>query len=381
MTSSSNQKLTSVGLSATSEKMLKVREMVFAEWERRVRAELAEASQLQHAMLVDSLPAFYDLIAEAVTPDHPRLLGTSGSTLAAEHGGERARLTTYDHKSLIGEYQLFRWTIFEVLYREGVNLNSDEVIAINASIDTGIKDAVAAFALAHTELRERLAAALTHDLRSPLATVSNALELILITNDLPRVKVIAGKALDNVNRMDTMLRELLDTMAFHGGQQLSLSLSRFDIYEIVKEIQIDANGQIAQQLQFLGGPVSGWWDRTAMRRAVENLVVNAYKYGRQNSPITIKTDESHNRLLLSVHNIGDPIPLCDQEKIFQAYVRGENAKRGPGQGWGIGLPYVRAVAESHGGSMALDSTEERGTTFLIDIPLDARPFLGSPTLT
>jgi signal transduction histidine kinase len=50
------------------------------------------------------------------------------------------------------------------------------------------------------------------------------------------------------------------------------------------------------------------------------------------------------------------------------------------EGWGIGLSYVRAVAESHGGSIGVDSSLERGTTFVIDIPVDGRPYEDSPSV-
>uniref|UniRef100_UPI0028A8187C ATP-binding protein n=1 Tax=Massilia alkalitolerans TaxID=286638 RepID=UPI0028A8187C len=52
---------------------------------------------------------------------------------------------------------------------------------------------------------------------------------------------------------------------------------------------------------------------------------------------------------------------------------------GNGEGWGVGLPYVRRVAEAHGGSVMMSSSLEEGTAFVIDIPLDARPFAGAPT--
>lgn len=61
--------------------------------------------------------------------------------------------------------------------------------------------------------------------------------------------------------------------------------------------------------------------------------------------------------------------------------RAEAAKSGDKQGWGIGLPFVRAVAESHGGSVGLDSSDERGTTFIIDIPVDGNLYANAPTLS
>ena len=381
MSQFSDQKQTSEGLSNTSKRMLELRNAVFAEWENRVRVELPQADALQHPILIDTLPAFYDNIAEAVTLDYPRPIATSGTTLAAEHGGERARLTAYDHQALIGEYQLFRWVVFDVLYREGVRLIPQEVLAINASIDAGIKDAVSAFALVHTALRERFVAALTHDLRTPLGAASTALELSLMPNDLPRTKILTAKALDNIHRMSAMIHELLDTMAFHSGQQLSLHVSHFDAFEVIKEILVHATGPVAPRLHVVEKEIFGWWDRSALRRAVENMVANAFKYGRPNTPITVNLEQSHERLLLSVHNEGAAIPLEEQESIFQMYVRAENTRQSAGPGWGIGLPYVRAVAESHGGNITVDSSAERGTKFVIDVPLDCRPYVSAPTIT
>jgi signal transduction histidine kinase len=117
-----------------------------------------------------------------------------------------------------------------------------------------------------------------------------------------------------------------------------------------------------------------------MKRALENLVGNAVKYGAPDKQIRIKIDEMHERLLLSVHNEGNPIPPEELEDIFQFFQRSLTAKESKKQGWGIGLPYVREVAESHGGSIGVDSAAERGTTFLIDIPVDARPYQNAPTL-
>jgi signal transduction histidine kinase len=379
MTLASDQKRDTDGLSTTSRRMLALREQVCAEWEGSVRAGLEPASTLPHPLLIDTLPAFYDNIAEALTPDYPRNTGVDGTTLAAEHGGERARLTHYDPPALVGEYQKFRWVIFDVLNREGVALSCDEIQTINASIDAGIKEAVGAFALVHGALRERFAAALTHDLRGPLSIASSALELITIVDDPAKMKTLAAKALKSVERMDGMIRELLDTMAFHSGEMLSLTMSQFDIGEVVNEVLVARAGKAAP-VELAGAQIRGWWDRPALTRALENLLTNAGKYGQQGAAIAIRVAETHGRMLLSVHNEGIAIPPEEHDAIFRMYRRAECTQSSPQQGWGIGLPYVRAVAESHGGSIVLDSAPERGTTFTIDIPIDCRPFVGAPTL-
>lgn len=78
-----------------------------------------------------------------------------------------------------------------------------------------------------------------------------------------------------------------------------------------------------------------------------------------------------------VHNQGDPIAPEDSESIFQLYRRA--GSQGQGGGWGVGLPYLRRVAEAHGDSVLMSSSQDDGTVFVIDIPTDARPFNGAPT--
>ena len=360
--------------------MLDLRDAVFEAWETRVRERVAQARNVQPPILIDTLPAFYDNIVESISPDYPRTSAVDGATVAAEHGGERARITSYDHSALIEEYQAFRWAIFDVLHREQVELDHREVHTIHSSIDSGIQEAVEAFSLVHSGFRERFAAALTHDMRGPLGATISALELILRSNDLDRIKTVAGKALANTRRMSGMVDELLDTMAFHSGESIHLSITSFAMNDVVAEVLADARTAHGPRFQFEEHPVDGWWDRSALKRAIENLVSNAVKYGAPDTTITLKVDDIHKRALVSVHNEGPPIPPHEQECIFQMYRRAELAQRGDPQGWGIGLPYVRAVAESHGGSIGLDSSNERGTTFYIDIPADARAFAGAPTL-
>jgi signal transduction histidine kinase len=367
-------------LCANARRMLALREEVLAAWEAQVRERVFQARSLQHPILINTLPIFYDDIVQSISPGYPRRTAVDGSTMASEHGGERARLTSYNQAALIEEYQVFRQAIFDVLQRHGVALAPQESRAVHASIDAGIQVAVEAFSLVHSGFRERFAAALTHDLRGPLSATTLALELIMMTDDPGRIRLVAAKALSNTRRMAGMIDELLDTMSFHGGQSLKLSIAAVDIAEVVGEVQADAVAEHGPRIHASGDPVRGWWDRSAIKRATENLVTNAVKYGSPDGRITIRTEENHGRLVLSVHNEGQPIPPDEQECIFQMYRRAESAKSNTKGGWGIGLPYVRAVAESHGGSIALDSSAERGTTFIISIPLDGRLYHDAPRL-
>ena len=110
------------------------------------------------------------------------------------------------------------------------------------------------------------------------------------------------------------------------------------------------------------------------------MISNAIKYGAPDTPIRTEIDAQDERVILTVHNEGEPIPPEQVECIFQIFERAVAAKEANKKGWGIGLPYVRSVAESHGGSVGVDSSANRGTTFTINMPIDARPFQDAPTL-
>jgi signal transduction histidine kinase len=359
--------------------VLALRDTVLLEWEQRLRSAVKEARSLKHPVLINTLPSFYENIGEALTPEYPRTNGVDSASLAVEHGGERARLTNYDPQAIITEFQILRQVIFDVLKMNDIQVSHDESVIINSSIDLSLREAVNAFALVQAALRERFAAALTHDLRTPLGSASMAAELILHSNDPTKMKGLAAKVIDNLGRMDKMIQSLLDAMLFESGERLQLQLSNFDVLQVVQEVHDEAVIKHGRRFEILGGPATGWWDRDAMKRALENVLGNAVKYGTPHSQIRMKIDEVQERLLLSIHNEGNPIPPEEREDIFQVFRRAVSAKEGKQPGWGIGLPYVRGVAEAHGGSVGVDSTVERGTTFVIDVPVDARPFMRVPT--
>jgi signal transduction histidine kinase len=381
MTIASDQNLDPDKLSPTARKMLELRDEVLWEWAERVRQSVKEAEQLPHPTLINTFPSLYDNIAEAITPGYPRATGNESNTMASEHGGERARLTNYNAHSVISEYQILRWTIFDVLKANDVQLTDEEVFRVNASIDGSIREAVNAFALAQAALRERFMAALTHDLRNPLSNANVAAQLIERSSDSPKIKELAGQVTENLKRLDGMIQDLLDSARFQSGERLPLRLEEFDMQEVAEEVCRQFTAVHGPRFQLIAQSARGWWDREAIKRAMENLIGNALKYGAPDTPVRIKIDPIHGRVILTVHNEGEPIPQEQIESIFQVFQRAEATKEGNKEGWGIGLAYVRSVAESHGGSVGVDSAAHRGgTTFMIDVPLDARLYQDAPTL-
>ena len=350
------------------------RDKILRRWESEIRIKIANAKNMRHPILIDTIPAYLDNLAQALTPDHPRDRASDYSTLAQEHGGERARVSPYDPDDIIQEYQILNQVIIDCLEDE-VDLTRAEKLVIQHSVDGALKEAVTAFALVQASIREQFIATLTHDLRNPIGVIQMAAELAFDELHDPVVlKDLLQRIVTNAKRADGMIQDLLDTTVVKGGGRLVLEIAETNMLELVTAVVNEAKVTYGDRFKIVGEPVIGYWDRDTLRRALENLIGNAVKYGCAKREITLQIKSCQSRLLMSVHNEGNPIPVAEQEAIFQIFRRADQAKSGEKKGWGLGLPMVRGVAESHGGSLIVDSSEERGTTFMVDIPLDSRPF-------
>ncbi|PIF13429.1 sensor histidine kinase [Janthinobacterium sp. 13] len=356
-----------------AQRIFAMRDAVLEAWEQRVRASVRGADQLLTPILINTLPAFFDNLAEALTPGHPRDNAASNSNVPAVHGNERARMTNYGPEQVIQEYQIFRDCFAATAHESGITLRSKDWQVINKSIDVGIRESIREFTSMHESFRRRVAAGLSHDMRNPLAVISTSAQLLFRPADPERVVLLAHKIVEHSKRLDSMIEELLDGLSYHQGQQLPLVLSQFDVLPLVHAVAGQVNLQRPDKCRVSGQAVTGWWCENSLRRALENLLGNALKYG-DDTPISVHVEAVHERLIVTVHNGGQAIAPEQAARIFD-YLRRENDN--PAPGWGIGLPFVQSVAESHGGSIAVDSASETGTSFIFDVPVDCRPFVPS----
>jgi signal transduction histidine kinase len=364
-------------LAPATRAMVALRAQVMQAAMDEVRAKVPQAKELPVPILENTLPAYYDTLAALLTPGYAARAVTDLGALASEHGGARARMTPYDATALIHELQIFRDVVFRELARHGVVLDEGQRAVLFAHIDATIRECANAFAVVQAALREQYIATMAHDLRTPLSTAMMAAEMISHTTNDAKARRFAEKIVASTQRIDGMTRELLDRMAFCKTGPVRLAIDCMDMAALVRDVARLAEDFHAVELDIQVEPVEGWWCRDAMQRAVENLVNNAIKHGAQEPAIRITVSTTVERVQVMVHNQGPAIAPEDSESVFQLYRRAGNQELG--EGWGLGLPYVRRVAEAHGGSVMMSSSPDDGTAFVIDLPLDARPFAGAPT--
>ena len=360
--------------SACSYRMLALRETVLHSWENHVRANLASARKLSPPVLIDTMPVLYERLCSVLSPAYFEREGVDVASIGEEHGIERANLSDYDAEGILAEFQMFRSVLFDVLDAHGVIITPPERRTLHLTIDSAVRQSVRSFVAATNSLRERFAGALAHDLRQPASNMVLGASLILRLNPSPEIAQWAGRIVKNGERMGTMLNELLDALSIQSGDRLALALKTFDLMALARSVTDRAREYQGADVRLDGKSVTGWWNDAALERALENLLNNAQKYGDADKPIEVNVADSNGRAIVSVRNQGKPIPAGELDAIFQQFVRSSDAGESSTASWGLGLPYVRSVAQSHGGSAVVYSDANSGTTFVIDIPVDARPF-------
>lgn len=220
------------------------------------------------------------------------------------------------------------------------------------------------------QIRQMVIAALTHDIRSPVQVATLSCEALLRLAPDADPRPILERLQRNHRRIDRLLRSLLDSLSIEDQQELALRPSHFDLGELVHEVVDENDARLARRTRIHAEPVAGWWDRDALFRVVENILLNAVKYGAPAADIVCRVGKlPDGRACLTVTNQGTPIPEAEWESIFRPFSRGKDPQVALQPGWGVGLAYARTVVERHGGAIRVGSSGKEGTCFEVTLPV------------
>jgi PAS domain S-box-containing protein len=222
--------------------------------------------------------------------------------------------------------------------------------------------------------RERFVASLSHDLRSPLSAAKTGAQVIALGSlPLEKTMEVAQKISDNVDRVDRMIVDMLDASRIDAGQTLTLELESCDLIEIATQVIAELSARHGPRFKLVTeeGAANGVWNAEALRRVLENLLSNAVKYGAPSTPVTVRLRRCVDRMIMFVHNQGAAISLADQAQLFEPFRRSAEAETSGREGWGLGLALVRGIALALKGEVSVSSYANEGTTFTVDLPVDA----------
>lgn len=224
------------------------------------------------------------------------------------------------------------------------------------------------------ELKNEFISNITHELKTPIATVGVAIEALKSFNamDNPqRTKEYLDISGNELQRLSLLVDKVLKLSMFEK-KEVDLKYELLNLQELVQEVVSSLRLQIekhhARVTVSQEGEVTLPADRLHLLSVIFNLVDNALKYSKENPEIAIHMKGAENEVILSVADNGIGIPPGYQEKVFEKFFRVPHGDTHNAKGYGLGLSYAAEVIRKHNGSIELDSEKDRGTRFIITLP-------------
>jgi len=214
-----------------------------------------------------------------------------------------------------------------------------------------------------------------HDLRTPLTSVIGYLQLAADMEKFSEQErhKYAEIAMRKANRLQGLIEELFSYTKLMSGE-ITLHKSEIDIVKLVEQMVEEFYPQFCENnLEYeLSQNVSSCIinaDGELMARAVQNLISNAIKYGKDGKRVFVEVEKFEKEIQVRVTNFGLIIPKESLERIFERFYRVEDSRSMQTGGTGLGLNIARQIVVLHGGMIKVESDID-GTIFTIALPLE-----------
>ncbi|MCH7488421.1 MAG: HAMP domain-containing histidine kinase [Chloroflexi bacterium] len=225
--------------------------------------------------------------------------------------------------------------------------------------------------------RQELTAAISHDLRTPLASVRAMVEALddHVVEEAGEVKRYYGTMRREIERLSSMIDDLFELARMDAGA-LELERRPVALQEVAAEV-VDAMQAQAKQagvalaLRVDGSPSELSLDGARIERVAANLVRNALEHAPAGGQVAVRVFAENGWAALEVTDNGEGIKAGAIERVWDRFYRGERSRQrrpGAADGAGLGLAIVRGFVEAHGGTVEATSPAGRGATFTVRLP-------------
>lgn len=225
------------------------------------------------------------------------------------------------------------------------------------------------------KMREEWIANITHDLKTPLSPIKGYAEILQGNNNKTEEQCgrYARVILKNVAYMETLIDDLKLTYQLENGM-IPLKRQEQNFIRFLKELIIDIlnNPEYERRtihFETTEKTVLFSFDQTLLTRAFQNLIINAFMHGDENTEIALQISVSDTILQITVSDNGKGMTAEETGSLFQRYYRGTNTEHKP-EGTGLGLAITKSIVELHGGTISVSSIPGIGTAFQIQIPIN-----------
>jgi two-component system phosphate regulon sensor histidine kinase PhoR len=218
---------------------------------------------------------------------------------------------------------------------------------------------------------------MTHEFKTPLATISLAVDALKnekVQASPEKARYFTGIIKEENIRMNKHVETILQA-ALMEKQELQLQLTPLHVHEIIQynldnfQLQLQSqDGQVKLLLNAKNDLISA--DEVHFSNLISNLIDNAIKYSDGKPVIEITTHSTKNSIIIQIADNGIGMSKETVKRIFEKFYRAHTGNLHNVKGFGLGMSYVKTVIDAHKGKIKVESTLGKGSTFIIEMPLD-----------
>lgn len=217
---------------------------------------------------------------------------------------------------------------------------------------------------------------MTHELKTPLATISLAIDALTnekVIHDADKIKIYSGMIKEENKRMNKQVEKILQAARLEK-EEVKLTLQKLDAHQIISKVatnmalQIqEKNGSIDLHLAANDPMIEA--DEVHFSNIIFNLLDNAMKYSSETPKILVETLKHGNGMFtIKIKDNGIGMDRETQARIFEKFYRAHTGNIHNVKGFGLGLSYVKAIVDAHEGKIKVESAPGKGSTFTITLP-------------
>lgn len=216
---------------------------------------------------------------------------------------------------------------------------------------------------------------ISHEFKTPLTLISNQVELLLQTPNVPpKLQVKLQSIWKNIVRLNQLIIELMEFRKQEQGFT-TLKVTQCNFVDHINEI-VSSFKEYAQSrnvsLNFIAGQenITFYFDKRLIEKALFNLLSNAFKFTPEKGSILVRISYEKEKVTLEVIDTGVGIQTNELDNIFIRFYQTDNACFTNSVGTGIGLAYTKNIVEAHKGTITVKSVKGKGSCFTIQLPTD-----------